>query len=81
MTETARTTNYTVTSIYESNADPLMLEDGYEIEIARAPDGAIHSLLITDYQNREVVEMPPEVALAMARAILDNVGFPLSTVN
>lgn len=81
MTETAHPADYTVSSIYESNPDPMMLEDGYEVEIARASNGAIHSLLITDYQSREVVEMPPEVAIAMARAILDNVGFPLSAVN
>ncbi|USN15343.1 hypothetical protein KIKIMORA_01970 [Brevundimonas phage vB_BpoS-Kikimora] len=81
MSESPHHTDFEVVTIYESNPEPLMMEDGYEVQVARMPNGAIHSLVITDYVGRVMVEMPPEVALAIAKAITDNVGFPLSGVN
>lgn len=72
---------FTVTSIYQSCPDPAMNEDGYEVQLATLPTGAVHSLVLFDHVGGDMVEMPPEVALSVAMAIFAKLNFPISTLN
>lgn len=66
-------------TIFDSNDHPDTEEGGYQVAVALDQNGAVHSVAIIDHQMGDLVEVPPEVALLIARAIQDKVKDPKAT--
>lgn len=47
---------------------------GYELQVARLPNGSIESIAFVDRENDDIVEMPLEVALLFARMLNSTFG-------
>lgn len=67
-----------VSTIYASCDDPAAEQDGYEIKVARAPSGCVESVVILDYGEGELLELPIEVAMLFAEVLLSLQLRPLS---
>lgn len=63
----------TPVTVFFSDDHPDTQESGYEVAIAYAEDGSIESVAIADHQMMDMVEVPAEIALLIAKAINDNV--------
>lgn len=69
-------------TIFDSDQDPFATEGGYEVAVALAKDGTIESVAIIDNEMHNLVEVPPAIALMIAKAINDKVRDPdASTLN
>lgn len=55
--------------------------EGYEVKIARLPNGEIEAVAFMDHEQAEIVEVPPQIAIAFARAILAAIRDPSETLN
>jgi hypothetical protein len=57
------------------------VEAGYEIQVAKARDGSIEAVCLMDHRMNDLVELPPNVALMFAQAILAQIRDPRATLN
>lgn len=55
--------------------------EGYEVQIARLPNGEIEAVAFIDHEQADMVEVPPQIAIEFARAILAAVRDPSATLN
>lgn len=69
------------TTIFDSDLHPEASEDGYEVAVALGSDGQIESVAIMDHEMGDLVEVPPEIALLIAKAINEKVRDPAKTLN
>lgn len=54
---------------------------GYEVAVSLGADGKIETVAIMDHENSEMIEAPIRAALAIAKAILDQVPDPSKLLN
>lgn len=66
---------YRVSSVYQSIPDPDVHEEGYEVQVALLPTGEVQSLLLLDHGQGNLLEMPPEVAMAIAHVLGERLSF------
>lgn len=66
---------YKVISLYQSCPEPEENENGYEVQVATLPNGTTHSLLLTDHAEGNLIEMPPEIAVAFAYVMNASLDF------
>lgn len=55
--------------------------EGYELQVARLPDGSIEAIAFVDHENGDLVEMPLSVALLFARMLNSTFGEHVPTTH
>lgn len=67
--------------IFESSHYPALSDPAYKVAVSRNARGDMVGVSIYDHVSMDVVDMPVDVALAIAQVVLSNVRVPGSAVN
>lgn len=66
---------HVVTTVYQSQPEAAMFEQGFEVQVVTLTDGATHSVGLFDHTDANMIEMPPEVAVAISWVISQRLSF------
>lgn len=68
-----------VLTLFDSTERPDISEDGYQVQMAVDAGGGVVSIAIFDHGGAEMIELPADVAHAIADAI--KIGVPLASAS